>query len=327
MAPAPAVPSMPLFVVGQPRSGSTIVTRVLNEPGDYFILNDFYGLQAIDAEGLWDRTDAEGAARVAEIVFDRIEIRATQEKGKTLEQSIDLSTESVEELRALSLGGWTSGAKWHEVVDRLMTRAAQLAGCANWGWNTPQDHLHLWRLLEFWPKARVLFVLRAPEAVLKSYKNVSGPWHDARRYNPATVGFAWKKAAANYRRAKDDIPDQVMLLKYEDLVADTSGSLARLASFLGTPFPQMDLAAFGRNSSLDAGRQLKTVTKSEVWLAEKIIHSELSELGFPASHPRFTGSGLLTLVASLAGSGLFLTKQVLTDVNRRKRALNFLRRS
>lgn len=320
------VQSKPLFVVGQPRSGSTITTRVLNEQGDLFILNDFYALQAIDAEDLWERTDAAAARRVAQIVFERIEIRATQETGKTLNQSIDLSPDAVEALRRLANSDWGDGKAWHEVMDAMLSEAAKQAGCTRWGWNTPQDHLHLDRLFAAWPDAFALFVLREPEAVLRSYKNVSGPWHDARRYNPATIGLAWKVAAQNYRRHAQARPDQVMLLRYEDLVSQTAASVSRLSDFLGLPFPAIDLESYGRNSSFSAKRKSKPVTGAELWLARKVIGDELSALGFPTAQGAASLQGMTQLATIMLGSGLFLAKQVLTDRDRRKRALNFVKR-
>ncbi|MBX7540817.1 sulfotransferase family protein [Qipengyuania sphaerica] len=317
----------PVFVVGQPRSGSTITTRVLNEQGELFVLNDFYALQAIDAENLWDKSDAASAGRVARIVFERIEIRATQEVGKTLNQSVDLSAMAVEKLRSLACRDWPDGTSWNAVIELMLGEAAELAGCSRWGWNTPQDHLHLERLLTAWPGAKVLFVLREPEAVLRSYKNVSGPWHDARRYNPATIGLAWKVAAQNYLQAKASRPGQVMLLRYEDLVAETDAMIRELGDFLELEFPGIDLASFGRNSSHSASRASKPVTGAEVWMAEKVIGDKLGSLGFRGGRQAARPGGMIELARSLIGSGLFLAGQVLTDRDRRRRALNFLRRS
>ena len=55
----------PVFVVGQPRSGSTILTRVLNDIPGLFIINDFYVLQKIDSNGLWKQLTCEQAHMIA----------------------------------------------------------------------------------------------------------------------------------------------------------------------------------------------------------------------------------------------------------------------
>jgi hypothetical protein len=119
----------PLVVVGQPRSGSTITTRVLNECEGVFLLNDFYALQAIDAEGLWDRRDAAAASRVAEMVLDRLTIRSTQEAGKTLEQSIDLPAEALARVTDFARQDWPADSSWHEVLAGPMRGSC--SSCAN----------------------------------------------------------------------------------------------------------------------------------------------------------------------------------------------------
>lgn len=315
----------PIVVVGQPRSGSTITTRVLNEFDGVFLLNDFYALQVIDAENLWDRHDPAAATRIAEIVLERLTVRATQEEGKTLEQSIDLDAAGLAAATRIARQAWPEGTAWHQVLEAVLQTAAQAAGCSAWGWNTPQDHLHLSRIFTAWPQARVLFVLRKPAAVLRSYKNVSGPWHDARRYNPVTIGIAWRVAARNFLHWAARKPDQVMFLRYEDLVAHTAQATERLARFLGRPAPAIDLAAFGRNSSHDGGRASAAVSASEEWVAEKVIGHHLADLGFAPSPTASAASGLFELVRVMARSGLFIGGQMLTDRDRRKRAVNFLR--
>jgi hypothetical protein len=37
----------PIIVVGQPRSGPTILTRVLNDSPERFVINDFYVVQRV----------------------------------------------------------------------------------------------------------------------------------------------------------------------------------------------------------------------------------------------------------------------------------------
>jgi hypothetical protein len=316
----------PIFVVGQPRSGSTITTRVLNEAEGLFIINDFYVLQSIDAAGLWAACDSASAKRIAELAYERIAIRATQEDGKTLNQSIDLSHAAVAELKEFCLREWEGGLLWHEVLGQVMTTAANLAGCRRWGWNTPQDHLHLDRLFAAYPSAKALFVLRAPSAVLCSYKNVTGPWHDARRYNPITIGIAWKAAAEAYKKYQIKAPGRVMLLRYEGLVRDTSGAISRLREFFGLNLGQINLESFGRNSSFAKGQKAKQVGSAEIWTVEKVIGSHLEDLGFERTQQRLGFAGLRLLAGSLLRSAPFLASQILFDKDRRRRAFVFIGR-
>lgn len=317
--------SGPVFVVGQPRSGSTVMTRLLNEETGLFVINDFYVLQQIDEAGLWGPLTSEEAGRIGQWIFARIEIRATEESGKTISQSIDLSPDALDSLRAFAARRWEDGLAWSSVLDRTMTRAAQLAGCSRWGYNTPQDHLHLGRLFQAFPDAKVIFVLRHPAAVLKSYKNVSGPWHDRRRYNPFSIGWAWRVAAHNFRRWASERPGQVLLIRYEELVRNTAETVDRLARFLDVAFPAIELAAFGENSSFSGNRSHAAVTATEVWIGEKAAGSIMPEIGFAHSGTKPSVADLPAAGGEILRSSAFIVNQVLFDANRRKRALRFLR--
>lgn len=314
----------PIVIVGQPRSGSTITTRILNAFDSVFLINDFYALQAIDAEKLWHRRDPSSSARIAEIVLKRVAVRATQESGKTLEQSIELSSQGLAKVSAFARGDWPAGTPWYEVMGAVLTKAAQEAGCSVWGWNTPQDHLHLERIFNAWPEAQILFVMRDPNDVLRSYKNASGPWHDARRYNPATIGYAWRVAARNFRAWSEQRPGRVEFLWYESLVSDTEASVDMLSKWAGLPCQAIALEGFGNNSSHHPNRTSREVTDAEVWLAHRIIGQEIEKLGF-LSMPKPSLSGIFHLTGVILRSSLFIGTQLFTDRDRRKRALNFLR--
>jgi hypothetical protein len=316
----------PIFVVGQPRSGSTLLTRILNEAPELFVINDFYVLQKIDAAGLWNVLSQDQARSVAGWVYERIHIRATEEREKTLSQSIEMTDEQLAALNEMVHGPWAEGLLWHEVLGAVMAAAARLGGHKRWGYNTPQDHLHLDRLFSAFPGSKAVFLLRDPVGLLKSYKNVSGPWHDARRYNPTAIGLAWRAAARAFLRLRETHPGQVMLISYEDLTHHTATTLAALSEFLGTTVPPVDLAGLGRNSSHDGARRLD-VSENEIWLASRPILKELETLGFETPNASFRLGGAPALAGIYASGAAFHLKALLADPDRRKRILRLLQSS
>jgi len=321
-----SLPAGPIFVVGQPRSGSTLLTRILNEAPDLFIINDFYVLQQIDAADLWGALSPAQARQVADWIYERIHIRATQDRGKTISQSIEMTDGQLSALSEVVQSGWPQGLSWSDVLARVMETAARLAGHTRWGHNTPQDYLHLDRLFAAFPNAKAVFLLREPVSLLKSYKNVSGPWHDARRYNPTAIGLAWRAAARSYLRLRESEPERVMFLSYGDLVGDTSGTLARLSAFLGTTIPPLDLAALGNNSSHRGGAALP-VSENEVWLACRPIREELKLLGFTVPDASFRLGGAASLAGIYASGLAFHLHGLATDPDRRKRILRLIQSS
>lgn len=317
----------PVFVVGQPRSGSTLLTRILNEAPDLFVINDFYVLQKIDAADLWGPLAPMQARTIADWIYERIHIRATEDREKTISQSIEMTGEQLAELAEVVQAPWPEGLVWSDVLDRVMSAAAGLAGHRRWGHNTPQDHLHLDRLFAAFPGSKAVFLLREPVGLLKSYKNASGPWHDARRYNPTTIGLAWRAAARSYLRLRETSPERVMFLRYDDLVEDTDGALTRLSAFLGTPIPPLDLEALGRNSSYASGRPQLPVMENEVWLASRPIKEELTQLGFDVPDASLRLGGVASLAGIYASTLAFHLRALLTDADRRKRILRLFQSS
>ncbi|MEH6834191.1 MULTISPECIES: sulfotransferase family protein [Falsihalocynthiibacter] len=313
----------PIVIVGQPRSGSTILTRLLNEDPSVFIVNDFYVLQKIDAENLWEPLTSDEAFRVAQWVYRILEIRSTQEVGKTLEQPIHLSLDNLGEVKQLVCAEWPDFLLWSDVLHMIFERAATLAGATRWGWNTPQDHQHLDRIYAGFPQALVVCQLRQPNAVLASYKNVEGWWHDRRRYNPVVLAYAWKKAAASTEFWLKEKPEQFQFIRYEDLVGDTPKTSEAFARFLRLTALPNSLEGLGENSSMSGTKPKKNVTGLESRLAQKICAESATRLGFPAA-------AIIGIRMSDFGAALYIVKnstsllfsEYLFNNDRRRRLLN-----
>lgn len=290
----------PIFVVGQPRSGSTIVTRILNDAPGLFVVNDFYVLQKIDGAALWGLLTPEQARKIASWIYRILEIRSAQEIGKTLNQPIHLTLEQLSSLKELVHQRWPDGIYWHQILDEVMSRAAHLAGCDRWGYNTPQDHLHLKKLFDAYPNCRVILQLRHPEPVLNSYKNATGWWHDPRRYNPFTIAIAWRAAAQSYETWLEKFPNQILFVRYEDLVAKTDRTVRNLAIFLSVQFPTINLASYGRNSSHSGRASTKEVTDTEIWICQAIIGDISKRLGFcPSAKAGLSFTGIISTVQAI----------------------------
>ena len=83
----------PIFVVGQPRSGSTLLTRILNEARELFVINDFYVLQKIDAAGLWSPLTSGESATIAVDEFNTASIESGGKFWDELAAALDANAE------------------------------------------------------------------------------------------------------------------------------------------------------------------------------------------------------------------------------------------
>lgn len=102
------------------------------------------------------------------------------------------------------------------------------------GEKTPGHYQHLETLLAWYPKARIVFLIRDPRAVVASslVAPFANPyaWFHARR---------WRRAYREYLRWRHD--DRVLAVRYEDLVSATRKTLEQICKFLGEDYdPAME---------------------------------------------------------------------------------------
>ena len=316
----------PIIVVGQPRSGSTILTRYLNEFEGTFIINDFYVLQKIDGADLWGKLTPDEAQLIARWIYRILEIRCTQEVGKTLEQPVHLSLKQLAEIKEIVQMPWADGLFWSNVLEKILAKAAELTGAKTWGWNTPQDHLHLERIYKAYPDAKVIAQLRSPEAVLNSYKNVYGWWHDARRYNPIAQALAWKKAARSILRWQKERPDDFLYIRFEGLIEKTNEHGLLIAKHCGLHPVATNLKSLGTNSSYSNIRKKQTVTDTELIIANLIIGNDAQRLKYALRRnlrPSFRG--LLEILKIIKNSFSIIISDYLFDSDKRKRVLAIIK--
>jgi hypothetical protein len=114
------------------------------------------------------------------------------------------------------------------------------AGKRMWVEKTPGSERCLARIWQDFPDAKVIQIVRRPEAVLASIKAVAA--YQWTRRKTAThilrnMAVSYKVAASNLRRAHED---RYFLVRYEDLTANPDAAMHRIAEFLGIePLPSM----------------------------------------------------------------------------------------
>jgi hypothetical protein len=156
-------------------------------------------------------------------------------------------------------------------------------------------------VLRYRPQARFIFMVRDGRDVAVSAKssifNHFHVYYSARRWQrEQAIGLAWLARLP---------AEQIMLLKYEELIADPPAVVKRLCAFLGEPFEERMLD-YHRSSEAQKSGSLsiswentarpvmgdnsekfrRQLTAAEILLFEAIAFPELEELGYPLTHPR-----------------------------------------
>jgi hypothetical protein len=199
----------PLIVIGMHRSGTSIVTRLLERGGLY-------------VGGSWLDENHES------IFFSRAN-RAMCGEGPYLVHDFGWTAPKSDEF-IMARRGFAERA-----AEKPKAFFAERAGEAVWGWKDPRNALTLPVWLSIFPGARVLHVVRDGRAVALSLA--------ARDSLDVSFGLAlWGHYAARAERAMEPLPeDRRMSVRFEDLAADPQGVLARLFLFSGlTPSRPLD---------------------------------------------------------------------------------------
>lgn len=117
-------------------------------------------------------------------------------------------------------------ATFEKVFSALLTAFAHKQRKPRWGEKTPAHFEHIHTLLAWYPHARVIFLMRDPRAVVASLSRV--PWatndvlkHCGRWQRSANLALRWSEER------------RVATVRFEDLVADPDATLARLYAYLG----------------------------------------------------------------------------------------------
>lgn len=97
--------------------------------------------------------------------------------------------------------------------------------------HTPMSILDFNILNDFFTKSRFIFIVRDPRAVYASVKNLDWGANTA-----LTLAEEWNEYAAMYLSIKKLFPDRISLVRYEDILKNTSMELKRLCDFIGVPY-------------------------------------------------------------------------------------------
>ena len=139
--------------------------------------------------------------------------------------------------RSLEASGLDRRELQHLLWDRVLHRELEAGGKRILVNKTPSDAFIAGRLLECWPDARLIFLLRHPLAIARSRQRAR-PKDSPQRNLTRVLRFC--TAVEEARRAHDGLT-----VRYEDLTADPAGETRRLCDFLGVAW-EPEMLDYGR---------------------------------------------------------------------------------
>lgn len=233
----------PLFVVGSPRSGTTLLYSVLLTSGVFpLYMAESKILPSRRHYGPWGKSRSRGR-----FLEDFLGSRQFARSG------LD-RTSLLEEVAAAS-------ASYPDFLVNFMDAVARAQGCDRWVEKTPA-HVHwVGELAGRLPDARFLHIVRDGRDVALSIRKAG--WTPGWCLDPGTAlvyaGLEWKRSVVSARTAERRLgPERFLQIRYEELVADREGVLEKLSEFAAVPLhldavESSDIGSLGRPNTVYGG--------------------------------------------------------------------------
>lgn len=282
-----------VVVVGLPRSGSSFLSHVLSQVPGWYVFDDLYLARAArQAKATGPLNDAD-LDHLLEFLGWQIWARkryGTYAIPNMTEEEIEPMNAALRETFA------GKGITWTDLQEEWLIRLGERSGAVNWGFKMPGAFRQLESLLKTYPEMKVVFLMRSPEKVMASYKHLPEESEDgnADQYHPVTHSVYWRMAARAWLDAKKRWPERVMLLRFEDLVADPTAAGKSLAAHLEAPIPDVITAPERPNSSFSGKRA--GLTRLEQKIVHVITASERKALGFAPAVPEEAEGGVADFI-------------------------------
>jgi hypothetical protein len=207
--------------------------------------------------------------------------------------------------------------KPHEVYEAVLTFLATSAGKTQVIDQTPRNIVDAQALLELFPEARVVHLVRDPRAVLWSQRSrwrqrwigaAHTPLWNAIRvflnYHPVTMSKLWMTAYGLGTQIQDN--SRYIRLRFEDVVTTPGDTLQGLCDFLGIEYDtrmlkvakvgsshvRHDASKHGVNAAAATAWQGK-MPGADKWICESMVGTQMDALGYHREHDRIPVLGML----------------------------------
>jgi hypothetical protein len=253
-----------IFVTGASRSGTTMLARLLGAHSRILALKElhFFG-------DIWEPRDKPGTIAEIELIEMAAVLFGRQQRRLWEGKPTDADREKARALVGTLVSQDRTAARvYAAAVHLLAAEAGKQIACEQ----TPRNIFYARQVLDFYPGARILHIVRDPRAVLASQKNrwrlrklgaQHLPWYEMLRnwvnYHPITMTKLWKKATEEAVRLQNH--DRVRIVRFEDLVANPEDGIRNICRFVGVDFepPMLDVPRWG-SSHLKAGDEEKGIS-------------------------------------------------------------------
>jgi len=299
----------PIFIVGSPRSGTTLTAKILGRHSRVFMPAENHFFEDIFARRKEFGTPEHSSARIR--IRERLVTLYGRYNQKEEQDRLDklLAEPRIQEQLDSSF------TDYRTILNVFMEIQMQGAEKVRWGNNTPKDLYHIDEILSFYPDAKFIVCVRDVKDFLLSYKTrwkATSADHQSRLrelYHPVISSLLWKSNVRKLAALSKTIPEgNLMVCKYEALVHNPEQIVRQICQLIGEEFEPDMLNITTHNSSdqteskgiftSSVGKWRGRLDDEEVFIAQWINRRELAELGYSLEILRVSPANLARVLLS-----------------------------
>lgn len=281
----------PIFIVGTPRSGTTLTARILDAhshifmPGETHFFEDIYSrkttsgtiISEIDKKTIIDRLLS---------LYKRFNEQTDQKRINHLYLNNDFRQKLLD-----------SACDYKSLLDFFMETQMHHEKKQRWGNNVPKDIFHIAEILALYPDAKIVVCVRDIRDFLLSYSGkwkITSPEHVDRLkklYHPVVTSFLWKSSMKLIPNIKEIVPSKnFFIMKYENLVSSPEKEIQALCTVIEEEFEPKMLVINSANSSAGTkengifsssiGRWRNELSPEDAYIGQRIACREMDDLGY-----------------------------------------------
>jgi hypothetical protein len=281
----------PIFVTGFMHSATTLTQSVLGRHSQVFSgggeTRHFTHLSVLEAK-YPDLNDDDVLRdyviyllRVICTGYGRTNIYHTDKDSLDVIESCGLGEEDVDQLFQIAANNRDHAALLSTAYDYLTTRS----GKTRWLDKSPSYIMIVDDLLTRFPGAKVIMLVRDPRDILASKLRRS---KKKGNYDPVWDTLSWRAAVRAGDSARMNYPEQVIRVRYEDMVVEPEREFRRICHFLDLPYEKGMLQVSWTNTSIEGlkgsgigtgamGKWRGTLPENDVFICQQLSKGEMAE--------------------------------------------------
>ncbi|AQZ51037.1 sulfotransferase family protein [Martelella mediterranea] len=317
-----------IFIVGNSRSGTTLLGRMLDNHSNVRTFEELHFFeQMVDSKTIRERPNwpLDKRRQVIERLLTSADdnVFAKVKPGHFTAEAEEILNET----RAPDIV-----SAYATMLDRITRRSGKTVPCEQ----TPRYLYVAEEILEAFPDAVMVCMVRDPRAVLASQKNKWRRYRIARdrmplfwalrawvNYHPKTMALMWASASRRARQLQKH--PRAIVIQYEKLLSDPRSQLKAICELAGIEFEEemIQVALIGSSTAVDKPDQLGvdasrvdawrngSLTPSELAICEATTAKEMAYWGYtPVARPMTAPVRVFHTVGFMVKSGTALLLNV-----------------